>query len=563
MVARIGTIGHTYRHIKRYREIVAVLVRHGFGDLITSINLERHIDFGKKLFPKKGDAKMASLSRWERARLALQELGPTFIKAGQIMSNRPDLLPQGLIAELEKLQDAVPPFPEEEAKRLIEEELGAPIPTLFREFTDTPIAAASIAQVHKAVLQSGESAAVKVQRPGTEQLIEVDTEIMLSLATLMERHLQGVEILNPVGIVKEFERSIKKEIDFTIEAMHINRFSRNFRADATIHVPKVYRDFSTRKILTMEFIDGIKVSNVNALLEAGNDPHIIADRGADLVLKQVFEHGFFHADPHAGNIMILDDNVICFLDFGMMGGLLPKHREQLGNMIVGIVNRDAKRIIKTALQLSRTRHVENMDQLEYEVSELIDQYYYLPLKDINMGEVLSKLVKLLIGYKVKFPPDMYLLSKALTTIEGVGRNLDPTFDMVKHTEPFARKLLRERLSARRLVKDAYLSATEFSLLARDLPSEVREIIEQLKLGQARIEFEHRGLEPALKKGDQISNRIAFAIVLASLIVGSSLIVLAKTPPTWHEIPIVGILGFLGAGVMGFWLLISILRHGRM
>ncbi len=563
MVSKIGIIGQSYRHIKRYQEIATVLVRHGFGDLITNINLERHVDFGKKLLKMKGVFKIVPLSRWERVRLALEELGPTFIKAGQIMSNRPDLLPHGLIAELEKLQDSVPPFPAEESRRSIEEELGASIPTLFKEFADIPIASASIAQVHKAVLQNGENVAVKVQRPRIKQVIEVDIEIMLHLATLMEKYLHGMDIINPVGIIKEFERSIRKEIDFTIEATHITRFSRNLRTDTTIHVPKLYGDFTTKKILTMEFIDGIKVSNVNALIESGNDPKIIASRGADLVLKQIFEHGFFHADPHAGNILVLDNNVICFLDFGMMGSLLPKHREYLSSIIFGIINRDAKKVIKAALQLSGSRRVENIDQLEYEVSEMIDQYYYRPLKDINMGEVLSRLVQLVVAYKVQFPPDMFLLSKALTTIEGVGRSIDPTLDMMSHVKPFAKKLLRERLSARRLVKDVYLSATEFSLLSRDLPSEIREIIEQIKLGQAKVEFEHKGLEPMLKKGDQVSNRIAFSIVLASLIVGSSLIILSKTPPVWKGIPLIGIIGFVGAGVMGFWLLISILRHGRM
>ncbi len=563
MIRRIGVITHSYRHINRYREIIVILVKYGFGDLITRTHLEKYVDLGKRFLPGKGAREIISLSRWERIRMALEELGPTFVKAGQIMSSRPDLLPHELIVELEKLQDSVPPFSGEEAKRLVEQELGKPISDLFYEFTDTPIASASIAQVHEAVLQGGEKVAVKVQRPRIEQIIEVDLEIMLHLATLMEKHLQGMDILNPAGIVNEFERSIRKEIDFTIEATHIERFGNNFRGVQTIHVPKVYRNYTTRKILTMEFIDGIKVSNLDALSKSGNDPKTIASWGTDLVLKQVFEHGFFHADPHAGNIMVLDNNIICFIDFGMMGRPLPKQREYLSSIIVGIVNRDAKRITKTFLQLSNSRRIENIDQLEYQVDELVDQYSYLPLKDINMGQLLNEVIKLFVAYKLKMPPNLYLLVKALVSIEGVGRVLDPDFNMVKHMEPFAKKLLKARLSPRRLAKDTYLATTEFSLLLRDLPSEIRGIIEQIKVGQFKIEFEHKGLEPSLRKGDQISNRIAFAIVLASLVIGSSLIVLSGIPPKWNEIPIIGIIGFLGAGIMGFWLLISILRHGRM
>lgn len=563
MIRRIGVITHSYRHINRYREIIVILVKYGFGDLITRTHLEKYVDLGKKVLRRKGGKEIASLSRWERIRMALEELGPTFVKAGQLMSSRPDLLPHELIVELEKLQDSVPPFSGEEAERLVEQELGKPISDLFYEFTDTPIASASIAQVHEAVLQGGEKVAVKVQRPRIEQIIEVDLEIMLHLATLMEKHLQGMDILNPAGIVNEFERSIRKEIDFTIEATHIERFGNNFRRVQTIYVPKVYRNYTTRKILTMEFIDGIKVSNLDALLKSGNDPKTIASRGTDLVLKQVFEHGFFHADPHAGNIMVLDNNIICFIDFGMMGRPLPKQGEYLSSIIVGIVNRDAKRITKTSLQLSNSRRIENIDQLEYQVDELVDQYSYLPLKDINMGQLLNEVIKLFVAYKLKMPPNLYLLVKALVSIEGVGRVLDPDFNMVKHMEPFAKKLLKARLSPRRLAKDTYLATTEFSLLLRDLPSGIRDIIEQIKVGQFKIEFEHKGLEPSLRKSDQISNRIAFAIVLASLVIGSSLIVLSGIPPKWNEIPIIGIIGFLGAGIMGFWLLISILRHGRM
>jgi ubiquinone biosynthesis protein len=448
-----------------------VLVKHGFGDLITRTNLERYIDRGRKLLPGRGDAGIASLSRWERVRMVLEELGPTFIKFGQIMSNRPDLVPQELITELAKLQSDVPPFSEEEAQHLVEEELGRPVSEIFAEYSPTPIASASI------------EVAIKVQRPGIEQIIKTDLEIMFDLATLMEKHIQEMDILHPVSIVEEFERSIKREIDFTIEATAIERFGRNFQNETTIYVPKVYRDYSTNKILTMEFIDGVKASSKEALLNAGLDPKLLASCGADLVLTQVFEHGFFHADPHPGNMVALPGNVVCFLDFGMMGGISPGHREALSNILVGIVNQDAASITKTVLKLARNQYIEDVEQLEYEIYELLEQYSYRSLKSVNMGVMLNQMVTLVVKHRLKIPPNFYLLSKALITIEGVGRVLDPDFDMVKHTEPFAKKLLSERLNPLKLTKDLYLSAIDLSILLRDLPAQTREILTQIKEGR--------------------------------------------------------------------------------
>ncbi|MCL0048065.1 AarF/UbiB family protein [Dehalococcoidia bacterium] len=563
MVRKIGLVSRTNRHINRYREIVTVLVKHGFGDLITRSNLDKYIDFGRKLLPGERERDVVSLSRWERIRMVLEELGPTFIKFGQIMSNRPDLVPQELIVELKKLQSAVPPFPEEEAKELVEEELGKSVDELFSDYTTAPIASASIAQVHRAVLKNGEEVAVKVQRPGIEQIIETDIEIMFHLAALMEKYVEEINLFDPVAIVAEFERSIKRELDFHIEAAAIERFGGNFQADRTIYVPTVYRDYSTSRVLTMEFIDGVKASSVEVLLAAGLDPKLLASRGADLVLKQVFEHGFFHADPHPGNLMALPGNVVCFLDYGMMGGISMKDRGYLSGILTGVVNQDAARITKTLLQLSATPHLKDADKLEYEIQALLEQYSYRSLKSMNMGLILSQLISLIISYRLKVPSHFYLLTKALITIEGAGRMLDPDFDMVTHAKPFAKKLLKERMNPLKLTKDLYLSAIDLSVLLRDLPSEVREILTQLKGGKIRIEFEHKGLEPIQETHNQISNRIAFAIVLAALLMSSALIVLAGIPPQWNGVPMIGIVGFLGAGIMGFWLLISILRHGKM
>ncbi len=556
-------VTRAYLRVKRYKEIIIILAKHGFGDLLTKIDLEKYIDLGEKIIPSVGSIKIESFSTYERIRKVLEELGPTFIKLGQIMSNRPDLLPQELLIELEKLQNSVPPFSEQEAREIIESELKNTIPNLFKNFTNTPMASASIAQVHKAVLLTGEKVAIKVQRPDIEKVIDVDLEIMRQLAMLLEQHVAGMDVIDPVSIVDEFDNSIKQEIDFTLEASHIERFSRNCQEDPTVYVPKVYREQTTKKVLTMELIEGIKVSNINEKQKNIYNPELIACRGADLILKQIFEHGFFHADPHPGNILILNNNIICFLDFGMMGVLLPKYREYLGSAILGIRNNDAAKITKALLKLSNSRRIENIEELENKIFKLLDQYSHQPLKNINLGEFLNNIIKILISYKLKISPDIYLLLKAMVTIEGVGRKLHPNFDIIKHIEPFAKKLVKDRFSPHKLTKEMYVSTAELVLLLRDLPSDIQEIIDQIKLGKFGIEFKHKGLDTMRKTYDQISNRISFAIVLASLIIGSSLIVLSGIPPKWHEIPIIGIVGFLGTGILGVWLLISILKHGKM
>ncbi|RCV63676.1 ubiquinone biosynthesis protein [Methanophagales archaeon] len=564
-IRKIGVISRTYRHINRYREIIAILVKYGFGDLLAKLELQKRLDFGKGFVLGKGAAEIAAASRWERVRMALEELGPTFVKFGQIMSTRPDMIPHELIPELEKLQDRVPPFSTEDAKQIIEEELGNSIDSIFKDFTDSPIAAASIAQVHKAVLPNGEEAAVKVQRPGIDRIIEVDLEIMLHLASLIKKHFSEELDWDPVGIVEEFTRVIRKEQDFRIEAAHIERFAENFQSDMRIHVPYAYRDFSSRRVLTMEFIGGIKVSEITRAKEHEYciDPKVVAARGADLVLKQIFEHGFFHADPHPGNIQVLKDNVICFLDYGMMGSLSARHREDLADILFGIVNKDESKITKTILKLSEYRQIMDNEKLESDIAELIELYAYRPLKELEIGSLLHRIARVVDEYRLKGPLDFYLLAKALVTIESVGRELDPEFNAVKHAEPFAEKLIMERMSPRKLIGDFYLSALETHLLMRDLPSETRDILTLVKQGEAKIKFEHKGLEPMLKTLDQNNNRSVFAIVLASLVIGSALIVLSGVPPKWHEIPVIGIIGFLGAGLIGFWLLFSILRHGKI
>lgn len=564
MINRTGFISRRYRHLKRYQEIISIIIRHGFGDFVTQTGIAKLVFLGRKTFTLKPSEEIQRLSRYERIKTMLEELGPTFVKFGQIMSNRPDILSFELIEELEKLQSNVKPISCDTAIEVIENETKKKVEDSFIDFEKECIASASIAQVHKAKLHTGEDIVVKIQRPGIQKVIETDLEIMYHLASIIEKRFPETSSLNPVGIVEEFSDTIKKEIDFFYEAAYIERFAQNFKHDKTIHVPGIYRDFCSKKIITMEYVDGIKVTHIEKLKNAGNDPKVITDRATRLILKQIFKFGFFHADPHPGNIFILRDNVICFLDFGMMGVLPPDYREHLSDFVIGFVNRDIKKISKAIFDFSHT-HPYSIDIYKFErkLGELIEQFTYLPLKEIDMAKVIRKSIDLVVSFKIKLPSSIYLLSKALITIEGVARKLEPDFDIVKHIKPYAKRLIQERYNPFRIMKDTYLSINEASRLVRDMPFEIREIIEQVKRGKMKIEFEHKGLEPFMDRNDRISNRLAFAIIIGCIVIGSSIVVLTKVPPMWKGMSIIGIAGFVTACVMGFWLLISIIRSGRL
>ena len=562
-IRKIGIIGKTYRHIQRYRQILTVLFKYGFGDLVHTLKIEQYLEIGLQMISRKRREKIETLSRAERVRMAMEELGPTFIKMGQILSTRPDLLPVEFIQELGKLQDHVPPFEYAQVKDIIERELGVPLGQLFKDFEETPLASASIGQVHRARLVEGDGVVVKVQRPGIRKTIEVDLEIMLHLATLMERHLKAMEIHRPTRIVEEFARTLEKELDYTIEAAHTERFAMQFIGDTTVYVPKIYREATTSRVLTMEYVSGIKASEIARLDEAGLDRREIARRGFDLIMKQVFVHGFFHADPHPGNIFILPGNVICYLDFGMMGRIGRKSREHFADLIMNIVRRDEVKVTDALVRLTISDEEPNHNALERDVAEFIDQHFYRPLKELDLGKLLHHLLEMAARHRLTVPPDLFLMIKALSTAEGVGRVLDPDFDATERAAPFVRRIQLQRLHPKRVAEDIYDSGSDFLHLIKEIPGELREILRQARQGRVKIEFEHRGLENMLFTHDRISNRVAFAIVLASLIIGSSLIVLSGIPPKWHGIPVIGLAGFIIAGVMGLWLLFSIIRRGSM
>lgn len=562
-IKKIGAINKTYRHLNRYQGILRVLFKYGFSDVLERLHIDQYLESGLQMINRKPREQIDKLSRPERLRMSLEELGPTFIKFGQVLSTRSDFIPPEYLFELAKLQDDVPPFSYEDVESIFLAEMGHKPEELFAEFKREPVAAASIGQVHEGVLRDGDKVVVKVQRPEIEKIIAVDLEILAHIAALMEKYLEELQGHRPTSIVEEFARTISKEIDYSVEIGNIERFAKQFERNKTIYVPEVYRDLSCERILTMENIQGVKASDVDQLRKQGTDLPLVAERGTNLIMEQIFVHGFFHADPHPGNIFILPDNLICFLDFGMMGRLSRQNRDDFTDLVLYIVARNERKVMESVLKL--TNHYEdiNRDALSRDLSEMLDRYLYLPLKELDAGKILQDLLELVSRHQIFFKPNFYLMMKAITTVEGVGRILDPDLELLKLAQPFMKKVKSDRLRLNRIAEEAGLATSEYIDLLRDLPEELRSILSQLRQGRMKLEFEHRGLSDLRVALDQVSNRISFAIVLASLIIGSSLIILSGIPPKWNDIPIIGLIGFLLAGVMGFWLLLSILRHGKM
>jgi ubiquinone biosynthesis protein len=385
---------------------------------------------------------------------------------------------------------------------------------------------------------------------------------MLNLASLMERHVAEMEVFHPTQVVNEFARSIEDELDYTVEASHIEHFARQFLDDEAIYVPKVYRDFTTKRLLVMEFIDGIKASDLDRLKKDGYDLKEIASRGADSILKQISVYGFYHADPHPGNIFILPNNVICFIDFGMMGRIGQQEREDFTGFVELLINKDENKIVGALLKLTNSTEDPNRSELQRDLMEFIDEYAYLPLKKLEIAQMLQSILEILTKQGMSLKPDLFLMVKALSIAEGLGRSLDPEFEIMNHAEPFFRKIKASRYTPKRIAVDLVDSGTELLRLFKEIPGELREVLKNVIEGKLKIEIEYHGLDRTLFRLDLISDRIASAIVLASLIIGSSIIILSKTPPKWHDMPVIGLAGFLIAAIMGFWLLTSILRSGR-
>ncbi|APQ16158.1 ABC1 kinase family protein [Maribacter hydrothermalis] len=551
------------KEIKRYATLFNVLVKYGFEDIlahspilkfIPNSYLENHPDTKKNL----------SFSQYERVRMVLEELGPTYIKLGQIFSTREDMLPFALIEELEKLQDHVPKLKDFDVLTTVKEELGIEKFKYFATIQIEPLAAASLAQVHRAQLINGDEVILKIQRPHITEIIEADLMVMKQVAQSLEKYSTQAEAFQPIRIVESFERSIKEELQFVREIDNTERFAQNFMGNEFIHVPEIYKELSTDKIICMEFIDGIKVSNIEALIEANIDPKAVAKVGVDLYIEQILDFGFFHADPHPGNIFILPDSEqISFLDFGMMGTILPHEKESINDLLLHFLSKDVKKIISVLEKIAIKTNIPDYKKLEQDLYQLLEGVSNTAIQNIKLGDTLSQFKVILFGNQIIIPHYLYMLIRGIVLIEGVGLKLDPEFNITKNLEPYVTKILRKRFSLKYLLKKNLTRIKDFNALADTLPNDLNTIIKKIKEGKLAVVHEHKGLKEFQIATSKAVNRLVFAVIIAALSIGSSLLVMAKMPPLINGIPVLGGIGFVLSALLGFYIVISIFRNNQL
>ena len=559
---RIPQWDKRYRHFRRYRQIVGVLVKYGFGHILSRMRIFTFLKLGKRFLVRE-KREIKELGYAQRIRLAMEELGPAFVKFGQVLSMRPFLIPLELVMELTKLQDEVAPFPFPVVKEIAKSELKAPLEKLFAEFNPVSIASASLAQVHKAKTKDGDEVVVKVQRPGIKKIIDTDMEILRNLANLLVKYIPESEQYDPQGMVEELSRTFRREIDFKNEGRNIEIFAHNFKGDPTVKVPKVFWDKTTSHVLTMEYIHGIKVSNLAELEKAGLDRKVIARNAGKALFKQIFIDGFFHADPHPGNLFILEGNVIAPLDFGMMGRLSETLMDELSDLLIAIVTWNPKGIVKVYQKAGVLSEGTDFKTLETDLTEFLYRYHRIPLARIDMKSLINDAFDLIHRHKIKIQSELMLFGKALATYEEVGRMLDPEFDFVTEMIPYVKKLSQRKFRAKIIFRDITTALQDLRDLLVPLPFDLEIITEKLRKGELGFSLQHKGLEKFILEMERSSNRISFSLIIAALIVGSSLIMRLEMGPYLFGYPLLGIFGYVFAGILGIWLVIAILRSGRI
>ncbi len=548
---KISSIPQLYRDLNRSIAIIGVLSRYGLADWIQRLDL----DFAKGLFKDQQGNRLADLSLETRVRMALMELGPTFIKFGQILSTRPDLVGPRMANELTALQEDAPADPPHVVRATMLAELGRPLEMFFAQFSDVPIASASIGQVHEAVLLDGRDVVVKVQHDRIRQRVHVDLEILAGMAELAA----GVPELQPYRpreTVAEFQRSLLRELDFGREERNLQEFGRNFAEDTTVKFPAPISELCTPRVLTMQRLRGIKLGQVGQLQQAGYDLQDLARRGAEAFLKMIFEHGFYHADPHAGNLLVLDGGVIGILDCGMVGRVDEPLREQIEELLLAIYGRDPGQLKDVVMRIGQVPSGVDTASLQYDLSEFVSHYVNVPLDRLDLSTLLNEMTELLRQYHILLPPALSMLVKSLIMLEGTGRLLHPRLSLTEMAAPFQKRLLWQRFSPARQIKRFMHIAREWERLGTRLPRQITDLLDQAQAGRVEVHLEHHGLEPSV-------NRLVIGLYASALFVGGALMMSFEAGPLFLRTSVLGLLAIVTSGVLGFRVFWAIRRSGQL
>ena len=543
-------------NLRRFSQIGRVLLRHGFG-FVFDVRRERR--------EKQGLQEFLAPNFGVRLRQTLDDLGPTFVKFGQVLSTRADILPNSVLFELQKLQDTVKPMPAGVAQAIVERELGAPVSEVFTRFDPEPLGSASIGQVHRAVLRDGEVVAVKVQRPEAPSRVESDLELMREFADFLDRRFGRRIFVDVRGLVAEFETVIRRELDYTAEAENARRFAVNF-AETPVVIPQVHLEYSTSRVLTLEYIEGTRFRDIQPLLLSPSERRRVASMGADAIFKMAFEDGFFHGDPHPGNLILTTQGELALLDFGMVGYMSRGDIEALSRLFIAVVQRDAAAALRGLESLGVRFAAEVRGDLERDLREFLNKYSSLSVGEVTLGQALSELISLARRYRLRVPPVFPLLTKALVTAEGLARAIDPTINVYEVAQPYARRLLTERLKPEAVLEATRERAFEYVGYVEDYPEQIRLLLQGLSDGEMEVQLEHGGLDELLGKVDVLANRVVFAVVTGALLLGSCMLgALNKGGPgvPYLGVQVVSFLGFTLSVIMGCFLLFIIFRSGRL
>ena len=549
------------QHSKRYRDIMNAFVKNGFSHLLFRIGLTSR---KQKQIDPEGNMNFKDIGI--KLRHTLQSLGPTFIKLGQIAGSRRDLVPKEIAQELEKLQDEVEPFSYQSVKEVFLEEIGAIPEEIFASFDKDPTATASIGQVHIAELDTGEKVAIKVQRPEIEKNVYTDLEILKDIANVMDEKIAWARAYHIKDMIDELAESLHNELNYFTEGRNGERIGEQFHDDPVIHIPEIYWDYTTRRILTMECVDGIKVSHIDKIDEAGLDKKLIAERIADAMFEQVLDYGFFHGDPHPGNIFILPDNEISFIDFGMVGELSEELKINFAALLLNVKEQNAKKMIKTFYKMDLMDNVTDTTGLHRELDKLLRKYYDVSFREINLGGIILEIFNIAYRFQVDIPKDISIIGKAILTMEEIIKMLDPNFSIMQAVEPYGERIFKKRYHPRKILEDSITEITDNIDFLRNIPNDMKQISRMLQRGKLRFELNVTELQAFLKRLDRISNRLSFSIILLSfsilmcgLVIGAS--ISGHTTMLWR-LPVIEI-GSVIAFLMFILLIFTIIRSGRM